>query len=100
MVGLQAEMHIAKRDETTHEEPGGDEQRERYSDFEHDNCIAQPAMSCATTGAFAAIAQGIVQVAAHNLKRGREPKNNGGEDRTGQREGENREIEADDRFGG
>src|SRR5882672_2531494 len=57
-------------------------------------------MRCATAGAFAAVTQRIVQVATNNLKRRREPKNNGGENGTGQREGKNREIEADDRFGG
>src|SRR6267154_5899149 len=92
-------MHIAERDEAAHQQAGGDEQSERDGDFEHDNCIAQPAVSCATAGAFAAITQRIVQVAAHNLKRGREPKNNGGEDRTGQRESEHGKVQADDRFG-
>src|SRR6267154_1400785 len=93
-------MYIAKRYEAAHQQAGGDEQSERDGDFEHDNRIAQPAMGCATAGAFAAVAQRIVQVAANHLKRGREPKNNGGEDGTGQREGEHGNIQADDRFGG
>src|SRR5712671_1034264 len=93
-------MYIAKRYEAAHQQAGGDEQSERDGDFENDNCIAQTAVSCATAGAFAAVAQRIVQVSANHLKRGRESENDSGEDRTGQREGKNREIQADDRFGG
>src|SRR5712672_1667952 len=93
-------MHITKSDEAAHQKAGGDEQSERDGDFEHDNRIAQPAMRCATAGAFAAITQRIVQVAAHNLKRGREPENDGGKNGTGQRESEHGKVQADDRFGG
>src|SRR6267378_8454643 len=93
-------MYIAKRYEAAHQQAGGNEQSERDGDFEHNNRIAQPAVSCATTGAFAAVTQRIVQVSANHLKRRRESENDGGEGSTGQREGKNREIEADDRFGG
>src|SRR5712671_4343262 len=93
-------MHIAKSDEAAHQQAGGDEQSERDGDLEHDNRIAQPAMRAATAGAFAAVTYRIVQVAANHLKRRRESKNNGGEDRTGQREGEHGKIQANDRFGG
>src|SRR6267154_3670 len=93
-------MYIAKRYEAAHQQAGGNEQSERDGDFEHDNRIAQPAMRCASAGALAAVAQGIVKIAADHLERWCESENDGGENGTGQREGKNREIEADDRFGG
>src|SRR6267154_4976317 len=92
-------MYIAKRYEAAHQQAGGDEQSERHGDFQNHHGVAQTAVRAATAGAFAAVTQRIVQVAAHNLKRGREPKNNGGEDRTGQSEGKHREVQANDGFG-
>src|SRR5712675_3746612 len=92
-------MYIAKRYEAAHQQAGGDEQSERDGDCENDNCIAQTAVSCATAGAFAAVAQRIVQVSANHLKRGRESENDSGEDGTGQREGEHGKIQADDGLG-
>src|SRR6267154_2467224 len=93
-------MYIAKRYEAAHQQAGGNEQSERDGDFEHDNRIAQPAMRCATAGAFAAVAQRIVQVSANHLKRRRESENDSGENGTGQREGKHGKVQADDRFGG
>src|SRR5882762_7911514 len=91
-------MHIAERDEAAHQQAGGNEQSERHGDFEHDNRIAQTAVRATTAGAFAAITQRIVQVAANYLQRRCETENDGGENGTGQREGEHGKIQADDRF--
>ena len=57
-------------------------------------------MPCAAAGALAAVAERIVEVAANDLEGGRETEDDGGECGDGQSEGEDREIEPDDGFGG
>src|SRR5258708_40329413 len=51
-------------------------------------------MSRAAAGAFAAVAEGIVEVAANDLERGSESENDGGEHGYGESETKDGEIEA------
>src|SRR5258708_19178967 len=55
-------------------------------------------MSGSAAGAFAAVAKGIVEVAANDLERGSESENDGGEHGYSEGKGQHGKIEADDGF--
>ncbi len=93
-------MDFTEGDEAAHEEAGTDEQGERDGYFENDDGIAQATMSCAAAGAFAAVAERIVEIAANDLEGGGETKDDGGEHGGAKGEGKHGKIEADDGFGG
>src|SRR6202035_4324345 len=100
MVGLEAQMHVAKGDETAHEQTGSDKQGKGNGDLKDHDGVAETAMRGAAGGAFAAVAQGIVEISANDLKGGSEAKNDRGEPGTAKGENEHGKIEADYRFGG
>src|SRR5258707_9405894 len=83
VIGLQAEVDVAKGDEAAHQEAGGDEERERDSDFEDDDGVAQAAMSGASAGAFATVAERVVEITTGDLERGDQAEHEGGEDGDG-----------------
>jgi hypothetical protein len=93
-------MHIAEGYKAAHKEAGTDEQGERDGNFEDDDGVAETAMSCAAAGAFAAVAERIIEVASDDLERGREAEDDGGEYGDAESEEKDRDVEADDGFGG
>jgi hypothetical protein len=93
-------VNVAQGDEAAHEETGSDEEGERDGNFEDNYGVAEATVGGAAAGAFAAVAEGIIEIAAHHLEGRCEAEDDGGEHGDNQGEGENGEIEANDGFGG
>ncbi len=64
VVRLEAEMDLAKGDETAHQKSGGYEKRERKRDFCDDEGVAEFSVTETARKTFARIAQRLIQIFA------------------------------------
>ena len=91
---LEPRLHLLQADEAAHHQPRSDEQDERQRDLSHHEGIPQPELQCRRRERRAG-AQRAVEVLTRRAEGRHDPERNRGQPADGQREGEDRGIDAD-----
>ena len=95
VVGIEAGIDVAERDEGADEQRGADEEDEGEGDFADDQQGAHLALAESGAGAVAAFLQGGVEVGARGTDGGEEAEEDAGEERDGEGEEEDAPVEGD-----
>ena len=99
MIGPQSQPHVAQRHKTSHQQPRGNQQRQRKPHFQHHQRIAQSSVAESAADSFAAIAQRFVHVLAYRLQRRNQSKYQRGQHPYAQSKQPHPRIQLDHGFG-
>src|SRR5579872_2479707 len=95
VVGVEARIYVAQRDEGANKQRCPDEQNHRQGDLTDDEQGTRLALAESRAGAVAAFLQRAVQVRTRGANRREDAENNAGEQRNAESEGKDAPIESD-----